>query len=270
MPKVKVNNFNMYYEAHGEGFPFIMIGGSACNIYWWDTILIDELSKKFKTVVFDNRGVGRSDDPDEDFLIKTMADDTVGLMKALGIERAHVLGHSMGGNIAQEIVINYPEMVEKLVLCSTSCGGSKSVPPSSEVMNLMMSFVGREYDLKVIKETIKETLALMFTEEFMKKNPEYIENKIRMLLKTPTTASTYKRQLEAVMKSPTTCRKLKKIDIQTLVIHGKKDILVPPQNGEILTNLIPSAKLALFDNNAHWVFYPEPEKVIETILAFLK
>lgn len=266
MPKVKVNNFNMYYEVHGDGFPLIMIGGLGGNIYWWDTILIDELSKNLKTVAIDNRGVGRSDDPDEDFLIKTMADDMVGLMNALEIERAHVLGISMGGSIAQEIVINYPEMVEKLVLCACSCGGSKSVPPSIEVLNLLMSFVGRKHDLKLVKEV----LPLMFTEDFMKKNPDYIEDKIEMILKTPTTASTYKRQLEAGMKSPTRCRKLKKVDTQTLVIHGKKDILNPTQNGEILTNLIPNAKLALFDNNAHWVFYPEPEKVIETILAFLK
>ncbi|MHA1467560.1 MAG: alpha/beta fold hydrolase, partial [Promethearchaeota archaeon] len=127
--------------------------------------------------------------------------------------------------------------------------------------------VGREHDLKLVKE---EALPLLFTDDFMKKNPDYIENKINMMLKTPTTPSAYKRQIDAGMKSPTRCRKLKKIDIQTLVIHGKKDILVPPQNGEILTNLIPNAELELFDNNAHFVFQPEPEKVIETILAFLK
>ncbi len=101
--------------------------------------MIDEVSKSFKTIIFDNRGAGRTDKPDIEYSIKMMADDTVGLMDALNFKRAHILGLSMGGMIAQEIAFNYPEKVEKLVLCSTSCGGFKSVLPSTEVLQTLRS-----------------------------------------------------------------------------------------------------------------------------------
>ena len=125
--KVKVNDINMYYEIHGEGFPLVMIQGIGQSSLMWPPIFLDEVSKSFKIIIFDNRGAGRTDKPDIEYSIKMFADDTIGLMDALNIERAHVLGYSMGGIIAQELVLNYPKRVEKLVLCSTDCGGNKAV-----------------------------------------------------------------------------------------------------------------------------------------------
>lgn len=109
MPKVTINDMNMYYEIHGEGIPLVMIMGLSGNVYWWDRSFIDEVSNKFKTIIFDNRGVGRSDDPGVDVSIKMMTDDLIGLMNALNIDRTYLLGISMGGMIAQELVLNYPE-----------------------------------------------------------------------------------------------------------------------------------------------------------------
>ncbi|MEM3703331.1 MAG: alpha/beta hydrolase, partial [Candidatus Bathyarchaeia archaeon] len=123
MPKIKVNDVNLYYEIRGQGFPFVMITGLGGNIDYWDIRLLDELSKRFKLVLFDNRGSGRSDVSDRQYTIKLLAEDTVGLMNALGIPKAHIFGLSMGGMIAQELALNFPEKVEKLILCSTFCGG---------------------------------------------------------------------------------------------------------------------------------------------------
>ncbi len=120
MPKVKVDGVNLYYEIHGDGFPLLMIQGLSENVYSWDSPVIDGLSKHLKTVIFDNRGVGRSDDLVGDLTIESMAADALGLMDALNISQAHILGHSMGGMIAQEIALKFPERVKKLVLCSTS------------------------------------------------------------------------------------------------------------------------------------------------------
>ena len=101
MPKVKADDIQMYYEESGEGFPLIMIMGLSANLDWWDPRMIRGLSKDFRTIRFDNRGVGRSDASDGELTVKILADDAAGLMDALGISRAHVLGASMGGSIAQ-------------------------------------------------------------------------------------------------------------------------------------------------------------------------
>jgi len=143
MPKVKVNDIQIYYEVHGAGFPLVMIMGVGGNINWWDPRLVEGLSKKFKVVIFDNRGTGHTDTSDREYTIKLFANDTAGLMDALGISRFHVFGISMGGMIAQELVLNYPGKVEKLVLCSTNCGGANSVQPSAEVIGPLMAIEAR-------------------------------------------------------------------------------------------------------------------------------
>ena len=109
MPKVKVNHIQMFYEVHGEGFPLIMIQGLTANTSRWDPRWIRTLSEEFKIIAFDNRGAGRTDISDREYSVKLLADDTADLMAALGIPRANVLGMSMGGMIAQELVLNYPE-----------------------------------------------------------------------------------------------------------------------------------------------------------------
>lgn len=108
MPKVKINGVNLYYEIQGDGFPLLLIQGLSENVYWWDAPMIDELSKHMKLVIFDNRGVGRSDALEGDLTIEIMAADALGLMDALNINQAHILGHSMGGMIAQELALKFP------------------------------------------------------------------------------------------------------------------------------------------------------------------
>ncbi|MFW9951210.1 MAG: alpha/beta fold hydrolase, partial [Candidatus Thorarchaeota archaeon] len=102
---------NLYYEIYGDGFPLIMIQGLAENIHTWDRPVIDELSKHFKTIIFDKRGVGRSDKLDGDLSVELMAADVLGLMNVLNIKQAHILGHSLGGMIAQELALSNPERI---------------------------------------------------------------------------------------------------------------------------------------------------------------
>jgi len=106
MPKVKVGDIEIYCEIKGEGFPLVMIQGLSSSLEWWDPRLIEALSKMFKLVLFDNRGAGRTDVSDRKYSVKLLAEDTAGLMDALGISEANILGISMGGMIAQELVLN--------------------------------------------------------------------------------------------------------------------------------------------------------------------
>jgi pimeloyl-ACP methyl ester carboxylesterase len=133
MPAIRVNGISIYYELHGEGIPLVLIMGLRRNLEWW-YCQIPELSKHFKVITLDNRGAGRSDKPDMEYSIRLFADDTAGLMEALGIHNAHILGVSMGGYIAQELALNYPDKVRSLILGCTSCGGKRAVLMSEERM----------------------------------------------------------------------------------------------------------------------------------------
>ena len=265
LPSVKVNDINMYYEIHGDGFPLVMIMGLGANIDWWTSDMIEACSQYFKTIIFDNRGAGRTDKPEIDYSIKMFADDTAGLMDVLNIERAHVLGASMGGSIAQELVLNYPEKVEKLVLGCSACGGSKQIIPSLDVLE---QFTGR-LDAMDPEKVVQDVIPLLFTEVFTKNNPNFIESYKQKLLVSVMPSDAYQRQLNAVMGF-NSYRRLKKIQAPTLIIHGKKDILSPVENAEILAEKIPGAKLLLLENAGHSYHQPDPDKVINAILEFLK
>jgi len=265
LPKIKVNDIDMYYEIHGDGFPFVMIAGMGVSLDSWTPALLERFSNSFKTIVFDNRGVGRTDKPDIPYSIKMMADDTIGLMDVLNIKRAHIFGHSMGGAIAQEIILNYPERVEKFVLCSTDCGGSKAVWAPVEIIQPLVT----DTEALTVEEIIHIMAPVLVTEDTIKNKPELIEEELRRYLKIRTPFYSLKRQVVATGQF-NSYRRLKNINTPTLIMHGKKDIATPPQNAEILTNSIPGAKLVLFDNAAHAIFYDNPEKFVNTLLEFLK
>src|SRR6516162_8207183 len=126
MPHVKVGDIQIYYEIHGTGAQTLtLIRGLGADLSTWFP-QIPEFSKYFKTVLFDNRGAGRTDKPDAPYSMRQMADDTNGLLEALDIRRTALLGMSMGGAIAQEFAINYPEKLSSLVLVCTSFGGPES------------------------------------------------------------------------------------------------------------------------------------------------
>jgi len=263
MPKVKVNDIHIFYEVHGEGFPLMMIMGFTGNTSWWDPRWIQTLSKKFKIVAFDNRGAGRTDISDREYSIKLFADDTAGLMDALGIPRANVLGISMGGMIAQEFVLNYPEKLKKVVLCSTHCGGARSVQASEEVLRTLTA----DRSGVSVEEVARMTIPLFFTEDFLKNTPGVEELVIEQISKNPISNESFMRQMSAIMKFDTYDR-LSQVKTPTLILRGKQDILIPPENGSILEKAIPGSRLVSFENCAHGLL-EETEEVLHAIMEFL-
>lgn len=265
MPKIKVNSVSLYYEIHGDGYPLVMILGLSENAYWWDFPLIEELAKHYKVIIFDNRGVGRSDNLDGDVTIEMMAADTIGLMDALSINQAHILGHSLGGMIAQELALKFPKRIKKLVLCSTSCGGSRAELPSIETQKLLGKLSRRRHT----RDLTEEGMLHIFTKKFIDENPEFMKKKVDDILIIPTGPTTFKAQMGAWMRY-NSCRKLKGLNLPTLIINGKEDILVPPRNGEILAEKIPNAEIVYFNGNAHLIHTEEPDKFINVLMKFLK
>ena len=183
-------------------------------------------------------------------------------MDALKIPKAHIDGGSMGGMIAQELAINYPEKVERLVLCSTHCG-RRSIPPAQETLNSLM----RAGSAPSAEERVRMFLPLCCTEDFLQRNAELVEPMIRQMLKAPTSPEAFQRQARAGMSFDTYDR-LARIKAPTLVLCGKKDILIPSENGPILAKAIPNAKLVYLEKSAH-ALAEDMEEVLKVITEFL-
>jgi len=137
MPKARVRDVNLNYDMRGNGDPLVMIMGLGASSAAWDPRLLEELARSFTVVTFDNRGTGQSDKPDIPYSIEMFADDTAGLMDALGIARAHIFGVSMGGMIAQEFALRHAARVRTLTLGCTTAGGAHSVPPPPESLAIL-------------------------------------------------------------------------------------------------------------------------------------
>lgn len=241
----KVNDIRVHYELVGDGFPVIMIMGLGANLDWWDPRLIEGLSRNFRLVLFDNRGTGRTEASDREYTMRLLGDDAAGLMDALGISRAHVLGISMGGMIAQELALNHPRKVERLVLCSTHCGGPRSIRAIPEARALLARIPEASPE-----EAAQIAAELCFTKVYAGAHREQIEEWLRRTQKAPTSPSAYLRQLGAILTFDAYDR-LAAIRAPTLVVHGRQDILIPPENGPVLAQVIRDAKLLLLANSAH-------------------
>ncbi len=140
--KVRVGDIDIAYKTFGEGDPIILINGYSFNMDSWDPTLLETLAANHTVIVFNNRGMGNTTSGEEEPSISLFANDTAGLLDALNIQKADVLSWSMGGRIAQELTLTYPDKVGKLILYAIGCGGPNSVPQSQEVRNEFMNGTG--------------------------------------------------------------------------------------------------------------------------------
>jgi len=263
MPTVKANDINIYYEIHGDGEPLLMIQGYGQYSGHWTT-LIPPFSKEYRVIIFDNRGTGRSDKPEIPYTMKMMAADAKGLLDALGIDRAHVFGISMGGMIAQEFALNYPERVISLILGCTECGGPKTVIPSKEALEFLFS---PEIAKLPVAERARQTAPWLWSKEFIDKHPEAVDMYVAITLKYPTPPHGFSGHAQAIAGHDT-YERLPQIKAPTLVIAGDADRLIPPDNSKIIASRIPGAELVIIPNAGHG--FTEAPEATTAILDFLK
>lgn len=262
MPTAKVGDINMYYEVHGEGEPLLLIAGLGGNLTGWIFQTL-EFSNKYRVIVFDNRGVGRTDAPDVPYATGMMADDTAGLLDVLGIERAHILGLSMGGFIAQELAFKYPRRVKSLILATTAAS------PHSSNKHLLYTW-GRMAQEGVSVETrLREQLPWIFTDKFFE-NTELVQMAINTMLANPhqQPAYAYARQVTACVEHDTRDR-LGQITAPTLVLVGKEDILLPIQMSEELAAGIPNAELVVLEGGGHGFLVEIADRFNQAVMDFL-
>jgi 3-oxoadipate enol-lactonase len=264
MPMAKVGDTNIYYQIHGKGEPLVLIYGyNGHSGLWFQQIPI--LSKKYRVIAFDNRGVGRSDKPDIPYTMAMMAGDIAGLIDIIDIDAAHIFGISMGGMIAQHFALNYPQRVISLILGCTFCGGVHSTQPEPESLAALFDF---ERLNKSPEEFVRQAIPFFFSQKFIEKNPDIVDKRVAKQLEYPAPPHGATRQAEAILGHDT-YERLPKIKLPTLVIAGDNDRLVPVENSRVLASKIPGAELAILKVVGHEFFIEAAEEVNKIILDFL-
>jgi 3-oxoadipate enol-lactonase len=248
----------IYWDEQGQGAPILLIMGLGYASAMWHRMR-PALSQHFRTIAFDNRGVGLSDVPAGPYSIAIMASDAAAVLEAAGIDRAHVFGVSMGGMIAQEFALQYPAKTRRLILGCTAAGGPSAVRAESKVADVLRArdltpeqareaIIPYIYDAATPRTKIDEDTAVR-----------------RRWLPTP---AAYFAQLQAAVTFESYSR-LDQITAPTLVIHGKSDALVPAGNGQLIAERIPGAKLVLLDHASHLFLTDQTEAAHKEILDFL-
>jgi pimeloyl-ACP methyl ester carboxylesterase len=263
MPTVKVGDINIYYEIHGDGEPLLMIQGYGQYSAHWTT-LIPPFSKEYRVIIFDNRGTGRSDKPETPYTMKMMAADARGLLDAIGVDRANIFGVSMGGMIAQEFALNYPDKVINLVLGCTQCGGKQSVLPSQEALAVLF---GPEMAKLPVEKRARETATWLWTKEFIEKHPEAVDIYVAITAKYPTPPHGWASQARAIAGHDT-YERLPQMKVPTLAIAGDADRIIPTGNSKILVSRILGAELVIVKNAGHG--FTEAPEATRAMLDFLK
>jgi 3-oxoadipate enol-lactonase len=242
MPTVHVNGINMYYEVHSEGEPLLMIQGLGFEISVMVTEpgksrYIDKFTDRYKVIVYDFRGVGRTDKPDMSYSVEMLANDAIGLLDSIGIRKAHVMGTSMGSQIAQIIAAKYPERVKSLILV---VGFTRALP--------IMRFIGFvSTRIPIIKDKMT---GWMYKQKY------------------PPTPRSFRRMADVANKCDTRWL-LGRISVPTLIVNGKSDGIVPMKITRELAEGILGSRLILVDGD-HLFAAKNPDLLIIPARSFLE
>ena len=259
---VPVGDINIAYRVLGQGDPIVLIMGSSSTMDMWDPRFLDNLSSKYKVIIFDNRGMGNTTAPPGNFSIAQFANDTAGLMTALGIEKAHIMGWSMGSFVAQELAIRYPERVNKIILYAGDCGGKEAVMPSPQVLKDLSNTSGSP------EERGMRLFNLLFPKDWLSKQPAFY--KWFPLPKETSLPENIERQAQAIATWPGTCDRLGSIKSPALVVTGTEDVIAPPENAFILAQRINVSWLVQFEGAGHGLMYQYPDRLAKIVADFIE
>lgn len=250
----------LHYERHGDaGEPLLLVMGLGGPLEFWE-FQVPVLARHHRVAIYDNRGVGRSDKPAGPYDIATLADDAVAILDACDFARAHVVGLSMGGMIAQELAIRYSDRVGAMVLAATYAR------PDEDARKMGAS---QSLDPKTIepKQMFKFLMSMVLTPEFIARERTWLRATRERILVNFTVEGLV-AQLAAVMAHDSV-EKLQHVTAPTLVMKPAADKLVPPRSSDELAALIPGATLQTFDGASHGFNVEQADKFNRAVLDFL-
>ena len=258
MPLMITENTSIDYDVHGEGPPLILIGGLGFGRWSWFK-QIPALSRHFSTITFDARG-----ERDLKGGVSDLVADVVALMEHLNVRKAHVLGTSLGGFVAQELALKRPDLVDKLILVCTSYGRGGPETMSPWTLSDMIGWPSLS-----IERAVRRGLETATSDAYRAQRPEEFEQIVRWRLADSPSLSAYYEQMRAGSRFDVSSD-VGHITSPTLVIHGASDRYVPVANAAALAEAIPDAKLRVLDNSGHLVFIERFADVNREIVTFLK
>ncbi|HEY7227018.1 MAG TPA: alpha/beta hydrolase [Nitrososphaeraceae archaeon] len=259
--KIRVDDIEMAYKIFGKGSPILLINGYSAPLDFWDPTLVERLASNHTVITFDNRGIGNTTIGNKKFSIQQFAQDTSGLMDALKIKKADIIGWSMGGMIAQELALSNPEKVGKLIIYASICGGNQSVPPSPEVLKVFANLSGST------TERLQKFLPLLFPDQWRHDNPNLLDDLPKSGEETPI--NTLNMQTKAITNWTGTCNRLGNITQPTMVLVGTDDVLTVPANSILISEKIPGAWLIQIKGGGHAMMMQYPEKFSNIVDTFL-
>lgn len=245
------------WESTGEGSPLLLIQGLGYGRWGWEPI-VPGLAARHRVICFDNRGIGESDKPDGPYTAAQMAGDALQVLDEAGIERAHVLGASLGGMIAQELVATAPERVDRLVLCCTTPGGPNAVPIPEVTLRLFAE----------APSLAPEVALRRFVENALGEDPptELVDELFARRVANPPDQAGWQAQAAAGMG-------FQGVDVEitapTLILSGTADNVVDHRNAELLAARIPGARVELLVGTGHLFFWEQPAESVRLINDFL-
>ncbi len=267
MPKANVNGINIAYDVDGQGEPLVLIMGfnSSRKVSFFQK---RAFSKYFQVITFDNRGFGGSDKPNGPYSIRMMADDAVGLMNHINIEKAHILGVSMGGMIAQELAINYPEKMGKLILWCTYAQMDETSGWTSEFRKSLGLDVDCSHDdwRNVPIKDVTNSIPYFASNSWLFKLISIAFFKVLSII---SGLDGVDAQWQAMIGHDTLDR-LHMIQAPTLIIAGTEDNLIKPSSSDVLASNIPNSRLIMVTGGSHMIVLGKRSRFNKEALDFLR
>jgi len=267
MPKTNANGINIYYEIHGSGEPLVLINGLGYDLWMWHK-MVSFLAKHFQVITFDNRGIGQTDQPKGLYSAEMLADDLAGLLEELGVPQAAVMGHSMGGFIAQAFALKYPAKVSKLILSATNFGGPNHLPITQEALAILMDIRGDP------AERLRRGIRVSCAPGFSEKEADFVEEWIHYRLTHPLQPEPYQAQLAIGLSLMTEAasfeKKLQAVHAPTLILFGEHDKVVPTGNAALLAKAILDSRTKFIPNAGHFFPLETPEQAAQILIHFLE
>jgi pimeloyl-ACP methyl ester carboxylesterase len=240
----------------------VLIQGMGFDRSGWEPVL-PALRRSFRLVLVDNRGTGRSGRPDGSFTVADMAGDVVAVLDAAGIGRAHVLGASLGGMVAQELAITRPERVGRLVLACTTPGWPAGYPMPAASLRLIMATRGMPLEAARRRHT-EHALSAQAGQQ----NPALVGRLMEVQGVRPVAQEVLSAQAIAGARYAGRLRQ-GRIGARTLVVHGSADTVVDPRNANLLAGRITGARLVTFPGLGHLLFWEDPAGFAAVVTSFL-
>jgi pimeloyl-ACP methyl ester carboxylesterase len=251
------------YEIKGEGEPLVLVHGLAYDRVGWGR-LPELLARHFSVLLVDNRGVGESDAPEGPYAVPQMAADVAAVLDDVGIERTNLFGVSLGGYIAQEFALAYPQRIQKLVLVSTAPGGPKSHPMPAAGLEAFGKYptMEREAGLRLM---VENSLGARGVRDV----PGLADEIFAYRLEHAPSLAAWQAQAYAGATFDAHDR-IGAIATPTLVIQGGADMVVDPRNADLLADLIPNARVEIVADRGHLLVWEDSERVAELVREFLQ